>query len=102
MLPRGRGGATSAGRNCFSAWDSGKAGRLAGRPEEEPFSCTTGNSCAAGKGEAGTSAEAIDPLDFAERIGPGATYAWLYPNFMLNWYEGYLDTNLVLPRYSGS
>jgi choline monooxygenase len=26
-----------------------------------------------------------------------AQYYWLYPNFMLNWYEGYLDTNLVIP-----
>jgi choline monooxygenase len=26
-----------------------------------------------------------------------ALYFWLYPNLMLNWYEGYLDTNLVLP-----
>jgi choline monooxygenase len=26
-----------------------------------------------------------------------ALYYWLYPNFMLNWYEGYLDTNLVIP-----
>jgi choline monooxygenase len=26
-----------------------------------------------------------------------AHYYWLYPNLMLNWYEGYLDTNLVLP-----
>jgi choline monooxygenase len=26
-----------------------------------------------------------------------AQYFWLYPNLMLNWYEGYLDTNLVLP-----
>jgi choline monooxygenase len=26
-----------------------------------------------------------------------ANYYWLYPNFMLNWYEGYLDTNLVIP-----
>ena len=26
-----------------------------------------------------------------------AFYYWLYPNLMLNWYEGYLDTNLVLP-----
>ena len=25
-----------------------------------------------------------------------ALYYWLYPNFMLNWYEGYLDTNLVM------
>ncbi|HSD86417.1 MAG TPA: SRPBCC family protein, partial [Kofleriaceae bacterium] len=26
-----------------------------------------------------------------------ARYWWLYPNLMLNWYEGYLDTNLVVP-----
>jgi choline monooxygenase len=26
-----------------------------------------------------------------------ARYFWLYPNLMLNWYEGYLDTNFVVP-----
>ncbi|HEU0028998.1 MAG TPA: aromatic ring-hydroxylating dioxygenase subunit alpha [Kofleriaceae bacterium] len=26
-----------------------------------------------------------------------ALYYWIYPNLMLNWYEGYLDTNLVIP-----
>jgi choline monooxygenase len=26
-----------------------------------------------------------------------AKYYWLYPNLMVNWYEGYLDTNLVVP-----
>jgi choline monooxygenase len=26
-----------------------------------------------------------------------ALYYWLYPNLMLNWYEGYLETNLVIP-----
>jgi choline monooxygenase len=26
-----------------------------------------------------------------------ALYYWLYPNLMLNWYEGYLDTNFVVP-----
>jgi len=26
-----------------------------------------------------------------------ALYYWVYPNLMLNWYEGYLDTNLVVP-----
>lgn len=31
------------------------------------------------------------------RKGETAYYFWLYPNFMLNWYEGVLDTNLVLP-----
>jgi len=31
------------------------------------------------------------------RKGDRAYYFWQYPNFMLNWYEGYLDTNLVLP-----
>jgi choline monooxygenase len=31
------------------------------------------------------------------RKGDRAYYFWQYPNFMLNWYEGYLDTNLVIP-----
>jgi len=33
----------------------------------------------------------------ATRKGDHAHYFWQYPNFMLNWYEGYLDTNLVIP-----
>jgi len=33
----------------------------------------------------------------ATRKGARAYYFWQYPNFMLNWYEGYLDTNLVIP-----
>jgi choline monooxygenase len=33
----------------------------------------------------------------AVRRGDTAYYYWLYPNFMLNWYEGVMDTNLVLP-----
>ncbi len=37
---------------------------------------------------------AYDP---AARIGAGALYAWLYPNFMLNRYGPCLDTNLVVP-----
>lgn len=31
------------------------------------------------------------------RSGARALYYWLYPNFMLNWYEGTLDTNVVRP-----
>ncbi|MEP6995834.1 MAG: SRPBCC family protein, partial [Acidobacteriota bacterium] len=33
----------------------------------------------------------------AVRQGEKALYYWLYPNFMINWYEGVMDTNLVLP-----
>ena len=33
----------------------------------------------------------------AVRTGKRAFYYWLYPNFMMNWYEGMLDTNLVRP-----
>ena len=33
----------------------------------------------------------------AVREGARALYYWVYPNFMLNWYAGYLDTNLVIP-----
>jgi len=31
------------------------------------------------------------------RTGDRAHYFWLYPNFMINVYEGVMDTNLVLP-----
>jgi choline monooxygenase len=31
------------------------------------------------------------------RTGERADYYWLYPNFMINLYEGVVDTNLVLP-----
>lgn len=33
----------------------------------------------------------------ATRQGERARYYWLYPNFMLNLYDGVMDTNLVLP-----
>jgi len=33
----------------------------------------------------------------AVRSGQRALYYWLYPNFMINCYEGVLDTNLVRP-----
>ncbi|GAB2496637.1 aromatic ring-hydroxylating dioxygenase subunit alpha [Pseudoxanthomonas sangjuensis] len=36
--------------------------------------------------------------DFAAvRKGERALYYWLHPNFMINWYEGQMDTNLVFP-----
>lgn len=42
-------------------------------------------------------ASSEDAAAAATRRGEMAYYFWQYPNFMLNWYEGYLDTNLVLP-----
>ncbi len=33
----------------------------------------------------------------AVRGGDLARYYWIHPNFMINWYEGVMDTNLVLP-----
>lgn len=44
-----------------------------------------------------TSSANADADAAATRQGHRAFYFWQYPNFMLNWYEGYLDTNLVLP-----
>jgi choline monooxygenase len=32
------------------------------------------------------------------RKGERALYYWIYPNFMINWYEGVMDTNLVCPH----
>jgi choline monooxygenase len=34
----------------------------------------------------------------AVRKGDRALYYWIYPNFMINWYQGVMDTNLVVPR----
>jgi choline monooxygenase len=34
----------------------------------------------------------------AVRQGSQALYYWMYPNLMINWYEGTMDTNLVCPR----
>lgn len=33
----------------------------------------------------------------SERLGGGAVYAWIYPNFMINRYGPIMDTNWVLP-----
>jgi len=38
-----------------------------------------------------------EPETGAVRGGDRALYYWIYPNFMINWYEGVMDTNLVLP-----
>jgi choline monooxygenase len=38
-----------------------------------------------------------DAATGATRKGDRAYYFWQYPNFMINCYEGYMDTNLVLP-----
>ena len=34
----------------------------------------------------------------AVRKGDRALYYWIYPNFMVNYYDGVMDTNLVIPR----
>jgi phenylpropionate dioxygenase-like ring-hydroxylating dioxygenase large terminal subunit len=34
----------------------------------------------------------------AVRTGDRALYYWIYPNFMINWYHGVMDTNLVIPQ----
>jgi len=38
-----------------------------------------------------------DAATSAARQGDRAWYLWQYPNFMMNLYKGYMDTNLVLP-----
>ena len=39
----------------------------------------------------------VDAATSATRQGNRAWYFWQYPNFMINLYRGYMDTNLVLP-----
>jgi phenylpropionate dioxygenase-like ring-hydroxylating dioxygenase large terminal subunit len=43
-------------------------------------------------------ASSADARTGAVRTGDRAVYLWLYPNFMINCYEGAMDTNLVIPR----
>ena len=43
-------------------------------------------------------ATAVDTDTAAVRTGNAAFYFWVYPNFMINWYEGVMDTNLVVAR----
>jgi choline monooxygenase len=50
--------------------------------------CLQSSPMVAGDGDADVS---------VTRTGDRALYFWLYPNFMLNIYEGVMDTNLVLP-----
>ena len=42
--------------------------------------------------------EGAEPQTGAVRKGDRALYYWIYPNFMINWYHGAMDTNLVIPR----
>ena len=42
-------------------------------------------------------ADGGDPATSAVRRGGRASYYWIYPNFMINYYQGVMDTNLVLP-----
>jgi len=35
--------------------------------------------------------------DFGERVGEHADYAWVHPNFMVNRYGRWMDTNTVIP-----
>jgi choline monooxygenase len=39
-----------------------------------------------------------EPQTGAVRKGDRALYYWIYPNFMINCYDGVMDTNLVIPR----
>jgi choline monooxygenase len=56
--------------------------------ENEDRYCLQSSPMVAGKEDAATS---------STRQGDRAWYFWQYPNLMINCYEGYMDTNLVLP-----
>jgi choline monooxygenase len=43
------------------------------------------------------STEKAEAQTAAVRQGNRALYYWIYPNFMINWYEGIMDTNFVRP-----
>ena len=56
--------------------------------ENENRYCLQSSPMVAGKEDAATA---------STRQGDRAWYFWQYPNLMINCYEGYMDTNLVLP-----
>jgi len=56
--------------------------------ENEDRYCLQSSPMVAGKDDVATS---------STRQGDRAWYFWQYPNLMINCYEGYMDTNLVLP-----
>jgi choline monooxygenase len=41
--------------------------------------------------------DGAEPETGAVRKGERALYYWIYPNLMINWYTGVMDTNMVLP-----
>jgi choline monooxygenase len=41
--------------------------------------------------------DGAEPETGAVRKGDRALYYWIYPNFMINFYDGVMDTNLVVP-----
>jgi choline monooxygenase len=43
-------------------------------------------------------ADGADPGTGAVRTGERAFYYWIHPNFMINLYDGAMDTNLAIPR----
>lgn len=74
----------------------GLAGQLdLGGYRTEIFERFSIQSCSGGG--AATNASDAAGQDFAARIGDGAIYAWLYPNFMINRYGPIMDTNWVVP-----
>jgi phenylpropionate dioxygenase-like ring-hydroxylating dioxygenase large terminal subunit len=57
--------------------------------EAGEYTCLQSSPIAADKGDERTA---------AVRAGKGAYYYWVYPNLMINVYDGVMDTNLVIPR----
>ena len=62
----------------------------------ENFDRWTLQSCG-GSPKSETASKGEGARDFRERIGDGALYAWLYPNYMINRYGNIMDINWVLP-----
>ena len=68
-----------------------------GVSERQPFDAYSIQTAPPNKGDD----ERIE-FDAKSRIGESARYAWAYPNFMLNAYEGVMDINHVRPTGPGT
>lgn len=51
---------------------------------------------------ASSSPDSDSTADFDQRVGNHADYAWIYPNFMINRYGPWMDTNTVIPLSADS
>ncbi len=70
---------------------------LTGQLDISSYSSTLGERWSVQSCAATSSPDNDSSADLARRVGQHADYAWIYPNFMVNRYGPWMDTNTVIP-----